>query len=73
MKEVDFTEADLTESVLDGCDLTGAIFDATNLEKADLRTALHYSIDPQQNRIKKAKFSWPALTGLLDRYQIVID
>lgn len=70
---VDFTQADLSGAVLDNCDLAGAVFDRTVLEKADLRTAYNYSIDPENNRIKKAKFSLPAVTGLLHRYQIDIS
>jgi uncharacterized protein YjbI with pentapeptide repeats len=73
LKEVDFTEADLTEVVFEHCELLGAIFDDTNLEKADFRSAYHYTIDPLKNKIKKAKFSWPALAGLLDRFDISVD
>jgi fluoroquinolone resistance protein len=71
--EVDFTECDLSSASFDNCDLTGAIFERTILEKADLRTAINYSIDPEQNRIKKAKFSRSGITGLLDKYDIEID
>lgn len=73
LHEVDFTDADITGAVLDNCDLSGATFDHTILEKADLRTAYHYAIHPETNKIKKAKFSMPGLTGLLDRYGIIID
>ena len=70
--EADLTEADLSSSILDNCDLTGAIFKHTILEKADLSTSHGYSIDPEINRIKKAKFSLPAAIGLLDKYDIDI-
>jgi fluoroquinolone resistance protein len=73
LDEVDFTECDLTSAVFDNCDLTGAIFEYTILEKADFRTASNYSIDPELNRIKKAKFSQPGLAGLLDKYDIEIE
>jgi hypothetical protein len=33
-------------------------------------TALHFSIDPEQNRLKKAVFSPDNLEGLLDKYQL---
>jgi len=52
--------------------LTGAMFESTNLEKADFRSSFHYSINPEINKIKKAKFSLPAVIGLLDKYQIEI-
>ncbi len=70
--EVDFTECDLTAASFDNCDMLEATFDRTILEKADFRTAYHYSINPEVNRIKKAKFSLPEVTGLLNKYDIEI-
>ena len=70
--ETDFTESDLTGSVFDNCDLTGATFDNTNLEKADFSTAFNYLIDPDNNRIKKAKFALPGVLVLLNKHDIVI-
>jgi len=43
------------------------------LENADLRTSYNYSIDPDANRIRKAKFSLPAVIGLLDKYYLDIE
>jgi fluoroquinolone resistance protein len=73
LQEADFTDADLTSSVFDGCDLAGAKFENTMLEKADFRTSINYSLDPELNRIKKAKFSQSGISGLLDKYDIEID
>lgn len=73
LREVDFTEADLSSSVFDNCDLLGATFEFTNLEKADLRTTYNFSIDPEGNRIKKARFSLSGLPGLLHKYDLKID
>jgi len=73
LQEVDFTECDLTEVLFDTCDLMRATFEDTILEKVDLRTAFNYCIDPEINRIKKAKFSLPGVLGLLDKYDIEID
>ena len=73
LKEADFTECDLSGSVFQNCDLAGAIFENTILEKADFRTSFNYSIDPENNRIKKAKFSILEISGLLDKYDIEID
>jgi uncharacterized protein YjbI with pentapeptide repeats len=73
LQETDFTEAELTEAVFDNCDLQRAIFHKTNLEKSDFRTSFLYSIDPEVNKIKKARFSGMGLAGLLDKYGIVID
>jgi hypothetical protein len=43
------------------------------LEKTDFRTAYNYSFDPENNRIKKAKFSLAQVVGLLDKYDIHIE
>ena len=73
LQEVDFTECDLTGSVINNCDLLNATFDRTNLEKADLRTSFNYSISPETNRIKNARFSLSGIAGLLDKYDIEIE
>ncbi len=73
LRGVDFTEADLKGIALTGCDLLDATFENTNLEKTDLRNAFNYSIDPELNRIRGAKFTIPEVTGLLTKYQIQID
>jgi uncharacterized protein YjbI with pentapeptide repeats len=73
LQEADFTEADMSGSVFAGCDLGGAVFERTILENCDLRTAYNYSIDPQENRLKKAKFSGQGLAGLLSKYDLDIE
>ena len=73
LQEVDFTEANLSTVKFDNCNLQGAIFENTNLEKTDFRTASNYSLDPELNTIKKAKFSLQGLTGLLNKYDLEID
>jgi uncharacterized protein YjbI with pentapeptide repeats len=71
--EVDFTECDLTQSVFDKCNFTDAKFENSILEKADFRSSFHYSINPEVNRIKKARFSLSGIPGLLEKYDIEID
>ena len=71
--EVDFSKADLTSAVFHQCDLSGAVFLQSNLEKSDFRTAIHYSIDPELNRMKKARFSIDGLGGLLGKYDLNLD
>ena len=73
LKEVDLTECDLSGSSFEACDFWGAHFEQTILEKADFRTSVNYSINPEQNRIKKARFSLSEIAGLLDKYDIDID
>jgi len=72
LHEADFAECDLTGAFFDNCDLKGAIFDRTILEKADLSSAYNYIIDPEKNKIKKAKFSANGLAGLLGKYDIKV-
>jgi uncharacterized protein YjbI with pentapeptide repeats len=71
--ETDFTEADLTAAIFENCDLSKAIFDQTILEKADFRTSFNYTLDPENNRIKKAKFSISGILGLMHKYDIEVE
>jgi uncharacterized protein YjbI with pentapeptide repeats len=73
LQEVDFTEANLSGLTLHNCDLGRAVFSDTNLEKADLRTAFNFSIDPEYNQLKKAKFSLQNVSGLLQKYGVVLE
>ena len=73
LQETDFTKCDLTSAVFDNCDLTRAIFDNVNMEKADFRTSFNYSIDPEINQIKKAKFFLRGISGLLDKHDIEVE
>jgi uncharacterized protein YjbI with pentapeptide repeats len=73
LQSVDFSEADLKNSKLTSCNLQNATFQNTNLEQADFRNATNYSINPEQNRLKGAKFSLPEVVGLLDTFQIKIE
>ena len=73
LQEVDFTDCDLANSSFENCNLGKARFENTILEKVDFRTSYNYSINPEINRIKKAKFSLTQVTGLLDKYDIEID
>jgi len=70
--DVDFTDCDVSEAVFDNCDLLGAQFENTNLIFADLSTAYNYSIAPDKNQIRKAKFSLAGARGLLDKFDIQI-
>lgn len=70
---VDFIQANLTNTRMSNCDLLNANFENTFLEKADLRQSVNYSIDPEINPIKGAKFSLHGVMGLLKKYQIIID
>jgi fluoroquinolone resistance protein len=70
---INFTQADLSKVTMDNCDLLDAIFASTNLSGVDFTTNRNFSIDPQLNLVKKAKFSAGGLAGLLTRFDIVIE
>jgi uncharacterized protein YjbI with pentapeptide repeats len=70
---VDFSEADLTDAVFQNCNVEQSIFNNTILERTDFKTAYNFSIDPEMNKIRKAKFSSIGLKGLLDKYDIEIE
>ena len=69
---MDLTACDLSQAIFENCDLAGTLFENTILEKTDFRTAYNYSIDPELNKIKKAKFSLPGVLGLLSKYDIEV-
>ena len=73
LKDVDFTDSNLSESIFLDCDFKNAVFDNSNLEKTDFRTSINYSINPSNNRMKKAKFFSEEVKGLLDQFDIIIE
>ncbi len=73
LKEVSFTGADLTGSLFDNTNLEQALFNGTQLKDTDFTTAYNYTIDPEFNSMKKAKFSLQGIPGLLDKYDIKIS
>jgi len=73
MKSTDLTEADLTESIFQNCDLQSAEFGRTVLTGANLTTAFNFTIDPEKNQLRKARFSTQGLAGLLANYGIIVE
>jgi fluoroquinolone resistance protein len=72
LTETDFSGADLRDAVFTGSDLDRAIFSGCNLEKADFRKVINCTINPAQNRMRKAKFSLAGLPGLLSSFGLDI-
>lgn len=70
--EADFADADLSGCVFNDCDLKGAQFERTNCEGADFSTSVNMLLDPDNNRLKGAKFALASLPGLLYKYHIDI-
>jgi uncharacterized protein YjbI with pentapeptide repeats len=73
LEEVDFTEAQISNAVFENCDLKNAVFDQTNLENSDFRTAFNFIIQPNQNKLKNAKFNRDSIEGLLTEFKITIE
>ena len=72
LKEVDFTEANLTKANCSYSDFSGARFINTNLTHTDFTEATNYAIHPDGNKLHKTKFSLPEVISLLDVYDIII-
>ena len=73
LKDVDFSETDLSSALFTNSDLTRARFSNPILEKADFRSATNFTIDPESNKVIKAKFSALQLEGLPTKYQLDIS
>lgn len=50
----------------------GTLFDNSNLESVDFRTANNFTIDPENNKMRKSKFSVMGANNLLDKYKLDI-
>jgi uncharacterized protein YjbI with pentapeptide repeats len=68
----DFEKANLSKAILTSSDFLNSTFSNTNLSLADLTDAKNYRIDPNNNNIRKAKFSLPEAITLLDSWNIEI-
>jgi len=73
IKEANFTKSDLSGAVFAQCDFTGTAFHQNNLSGADLRSSENFVINPETNKIKKAKFSRYNIIGLVQKYDIIIE
>ena len=69
-KEVDFENCNLMKSVFEETDLQGAIFNNSNLTLANFSTANNFSINPENNILKKAYFSRYNIIGLINHLNI---
>ena len=64
--DADFREGDFSEGVFDYTDLSGSLFNNTNLSSASFAEAANYDIDVNFNKIKNAKFSRHEAVRLLN-------
>ena len=73
LREAAFTECNLSGVCFEDCDLERALFERCDLQGADLRTARNYEIRPELNRLRKARFSYPGVIGLLSHLDIRVE
>ena len=83
MKKFDFAGCDLPGSSFQGCDLRESSFrgaglkdtdfQQNNLMGADFREASDYNISLENNKLKKAKFSFPEAVRLLASTGIIVE
>jgi uncharacterized protein YjbI with pentapeptide repeats len=73
IKDANFSDTDLSQSLFSQCDLNGTVFERTNLSGVDFSSSFNFIIDPEMNRIKSARFSQQGLSGLLHKYNIIIE
>ena len=73
LAEAAFNECDLTNAVFSKCNLNRTIFNRSILKGADFSTAYNFNIDPENNTMTKAKFSADSLSGLLTKFNLVIE
>lgn len=71
--DVDFREANLSHASFVGSDLLNSLYLHTNLNAADFTNAINYTIDPNENKIKHACFSFPEVIALLNHFDIKIN
>jgi len=72
-KDCDFYEVNLSSADFTKCNLEGSLFELCDLSEADFRMATNYTISPNQNKLKKAKFSMPEVLSFLAPLEIEIE
>lgn len=73
LKGASFINCDLAGAVFKDCNLELGIFVNNTLTQVDFSTSYNLTIDPEQNKLKKTKFSLHSLPGLLTKYDLVIS
>ncbi|HEY95635.1 MAG TPA: pentapeptide repeat-containing protein [Dehalococcoidia bacterium] len=73
VKDVDFIETDLKDSNLSGSDFENSIFFKTDLSGVNFSHSTNYTIDVNNNTLKKTRFSLPEALSLLSNLDIIIE
>lgn len=73
IRETDYINTNLLGSSFSESDLKLCRFHNTILDKVDFVNSVNYNINPTNNRLKQAKFSYPEVLSLLDSFEIKVD
>ena len=73
VKDVDFIETDLKGSTFTANDFESSVFFKTDLSGVDFTHATNYTIDVNNNTLKKTRFSLPEVLSLLNNLDIIIE
>lgn len=73
MKEAHFVKCELTGTEFKQCNLELARFEDNNLTQVDFSSSYNLELDPDDNKVKKARFSLHNLPGLLTKYDLKIS
>lgn len=73
LKESDFSNSNCKNVSYEGSDLLNALFSNTDLRESSFIGALNYVFNPNDNKIKDAKFSRSQVLNLLLVYKIKIE
>ena len=67
-----FIDASLRKASFIRTDFSGTVFHNNDLTESNFEHAINYAINPCENKISKAKFSFPECIGLLKALEIII-
>lgn len=73
LKEAQFIKCDLTGTGFEHCNVELARFEHNDLSHVDFSSSYNLEINPDENKLKKARFSLHNLPGLLTKYDLVIN
>jgi uncharacterized protein YjbI with pentapeptide repeats len=73
VKDADFIETDLKDSIFSSSNLENSIFFKTDLSGVDFTHATNYTIDVNNNKLKKTRFSLPEALSLLSNLDIIVE
>ncbi len=82
LKNKKFIHCDVSDTDFSGCDLSGSNFHKTkfkncffqncDLRECDFSKAEDFVINPLSNKLRKAKFDYPGVLGLVSEFGIII-